>query len=91
MHFLDVLVYAREGRLATCIYRMELNEYLYIPFSSAHPIAVKKAFIKAGRSRIRSNYAATTLTAATTYIASVASASPRMRPLHCLERDSRLP
>jgi hypothetical protein len=54
MHFLDVLVYAREGRLATCIYRKELNKYLYIPFSSAHPIAVKKAFIKAERSRIRS-------------------------------------
>lgn len=53
MNFLDVQVYSLQGRLATTIYRKDLNKYLYIPFSSAHPIAAKKAFIKAERSRLR--------------------------------------
>lgn len=53
MNFLDVQVYSLQGRLATTIYRKDLNKYLYILFSSAHPIAAKKAFIKAKRSRLR--------------------------------------
>lgn len=33
--------------LATKLFRKELNKHLYIPWSSAHPLHVKKAFVKA--------------------------------------------
>lgn len=53
LHFLDVQVFSVNDRLTTSIYRKFLNKYMYIPYSSAHPLSVKKAFIKAERSRIR--------------------------------------
>lgn len=53
IHFLDVYIYSINGKMVTSIYRKFLNKYMYIPYSSAHPLSVKKAFIKAERTRIR--------------------------------------
>jgi len=53
IHFLDVNVYRIGTRLATSVYRKWLNKYMYIPWSSSHPISVKKAFVKAERTRLR--------------------------------------
>jgi hypothetical protein len=53
MHFLDVLVFKQKNSIATTVYRKWLNKYMYIPWSSAHPISVKKAFVKAERTRLR--------------------------------------
>jgi hypothetical protein len=50
MPFLDVLV-RDEGVLVTEVYQKRLNLYMYIPFSSAHPLRVKKALVKAERTR----------------------------------------
>ena len=51
-HFLDVeLEIMGDGRLATRLYEKTLNKHLYIPFSSAHPLSVKRAFVKAERGR----------------------------------------
>lgn len=35
------------GHLATRLFRKPMNRFLYIPWSSAHPLHVKKAFVKA--------------------------------------------
>jgi len=53
MHFLDVQVHINNGRLVTSIYEKNLNKHMYIPFSSAHPLAVKKGMVKAERMRFR--------------------------------------
>lgn len=53
IHFLDVQLSIREGRLVTSLYEKTLNKHMYIPFSSAHPLSVKKAMVKAERSRYR--------------------------------------
>jgi len=34
-------------RLSTKLFKKEMNKHLYIPWSSAHPLHVKKAFVKA--------------------------------------------
>lgn len=53
MSFLDVLVSIEDGKIETDIFRKELNRYLYIPFSSGHPISVKKALVKAELTRMK--------------------------------------
>lgn len=49
--FLDVEVMRvrdlRGWRIATRLFKKEMNRHLYIPWSSAHPQHVKKAFVKA--------------------------------------------
>lgn len=50
--YLDVDVSIQGGQLVTNLYRKRLNKHMYIPYSSAHPHHVKKAFVKAERSRI---------------------------------------
>lgn len=52
--FLDLEILntpASRNRLATRLYRKPMNKFLYIPFSSAHPLPVKKAFVKAELTR----------------------------------------
>lgn len=52
--FLDVSVSIdNRNRIQTSVYRKALNNYMYIPYSSAHPESVKKAFVKAELSRFR--------------------------------------
>lgn len=51
IHFLDVQLYLIKDSLVTDVYRKALNRYMYIPFSSGHPIRVKKALVKAERTR----------------------------------------
>jgi hypothetical protein len=51
--FLDVELSIEKGRLVTRLFQKILNKHLYIPFSSAHPLSVKKAFVKAERIRYR--------------------------------------
>jgi len=53
MHFLDVQVRIHKGSLVTTIYEKNLNKHMYIPFSSAHPLSVKKGMVKAERMRFR--------------------------------------
>jgi len=53
MHFLDVQVRITDGTLVTSIYEKNLNKHMYIPFSSAHPLSVKKGMVKAERMRFR--------------------------------------
>jgi hypothetical protein len=50
--FLDIEILRIENRLqpkhlATRLFRKPMNRFLYIPWSSAHPLHVKKAFVKA--------------------------------------------
>lgn len=52
MTFLDVDVRINGDILDTTIFRKELNKYMYIPFSSGHPLSVKKALVKAEISRM---------------------------------------
>lgn len=51
--FLDVQVSVTPKGLETTLFRKELNKYMYIPFSSAHPMSVKKALVKAERTRMK--------------------------------------
>lgn len=53
MHFLDVQVRINNESLVTPIYEKNLNKHIYIPFSSAHPLSVKKGMVKAERMRFR--------------------------------------
>ena len=52
--FLDVEARLLEGKLKTSVYTKRLNRYMYVPFSSAHPISVKRALVKGERSRFHS-------------------------------------
>jgi len=50
--FLDIEILRIQNRLqpshlATRLFRKPMNRFLYIPWSSAHPLHVKKAFVKA--------------------------------------------
>lgn len=49
--FLDIELLIINNRLVTRVYKKILNKHMYIPFSSAHPLSVKKAFVKAERMR----------------------------------------
>jgi hypothetical protein len=54
--FLDIEVLKRRNhlqptRLVTRLFRKSMNRFLYIPWSSAHPLHVKKAFVKAELTR----------------------------------------
>jgi hypothetical protein len=54
--FLDIEVLKRRNhlqptRLVTRLFRKPMNRFLYIPWSSAHPLHVKKAFVKAELTR----------------------------------------
>jgi len=55
--FLDIELLMIPGhpytRLQTRVYRKPMNKHLYIPWSSAHPLHVKKAFVKAELTRFR--------------------------------------
>lgn len=52
--FLDVEVrLSKTGELSTTLFRKGLNRYMYIPFSSGHPLSVKKALVKAERTRMK--------------------------------------
>lgn len=55
--FLDVELLMMPGHpyttLETRVYRKPMNKHLYIPWSSAHPLHVKKAFVKAELTRFR--------------------------------------
>lgn len=51
--FLDVDISIRDGQLHTTLFRKGLNRYMYIPFSSGHPLSVKKALVKAERTRMK--------------------------------------
>ncbi|EKD16964.1 hypothetical protein MBM_04541 [Drepanopeziza brunnea f. sp. 'multigermtubi' MB_m1] len=48
--FINDLLIVKD-RLVTRIYEKALNRHMYIPFSSAHPFATKRAFVKAERVR----------------------------------------
>ena len=37
--------------MKTFFFKKRLNQHMYIPFSSAHPLSVKKVFVKAERTR----------------------------------------
>jgi hypothetical protein len=50
-HFLDVEISIEDNRLVTRVYNKMLNKHMYIPFSSAHPLSVKRGFVKAERMR----------------------------------------
>ena len=52
-HFLDVHITLLKDKLVTSIFEKALNKHMYIPYSSAHPLHVKKAFVKAERMRYR--------------------------------------
>ena len=52
--FLDVETRLMEGKLKTSVFTKRLNRYMYVPFSSAHPISVKRALVKGERSRFHS-------------------------------------
>lgn len=49
--FLDIELLMMPGHpyttLETCVYHKPMNKHLYILWSSAHPLHVKKAFVKA--------------------------------------------
>lgn len=45
--FLDLTVYKSDETIQTQLFSKSLNHYQYIPWSSAHPISVKRAFCKA--------------------------------------------
>lgn len=52
--FLDIELLRRSSNLRavdTRLFRKQMNRHLYIPFSSAHPLHVKKGFVKAELSR----------------------------------------
>ena len=51
--FLDVHVRIEKGRMETSVYTKRLNRYMYVPFSSAHPLSVKRALVKGERSRFK--------------------------------------
>jgi hypothetical protein len=51
--FLDIKLQIINGELVTSLYEKALNTHAYIPFSSAHPLPVKKAFVKAERMRFK--------------------------------------
>jgi len=53
LSFLDVDVRLSQGEIETSVFRKELNKYMYIPFSSGHPLSVKKALVKAERTRMK--------------------------------------
>lgn len=44
--FLDTTVFVRGGRPFTKVFQKQMNHYQYIPWHSAHPKNVKKAFVK---------------------------------------------
>ena len=50
--FLDVEIILENSRLVTRLYKKNLNKHMYIPFSSAHPLSVKKGMVKAERTRM---------------------------------------
>lgn len=45
--FLDLTVYHSVDKIHTRLFSKALNHYQYIPWSSAHPVSVKKGFCKA--------------------------------------------
>jgi len=53
--FLDIELFFRQRPgpigLNTRVFRKRMNKHLYIPWSSAHPLAVKRAFVKAEQTR----------------------------------------
>lgn len=53
--FLDVEFFFEQGLgpigVQSKVYRKKMNKHQYIPWSSAHPVAVKKAFVKAELTR----------------------------------------
>lgn len=51
--FLDVELMSHDSKLVTRVYDKMLNKHMYIPFSSAHPLSVKRAFVKAERVRYK--------------------------------------
>ena len=51
--FLDIELQIKNDELVTRVYNKVLNKYMYIPFSSAHPLSVKRAFVKAERTRYK--------------------------------------
>ena len=51
--FLDIELLLQDERLTTRVYNKMLNKHMYIPFSSAHPLSVKRAFVKAERTRYK--------------------------------------
>lgn len=53
MAFLDIEFLRIYNRLETRLYTKALNKHMYIPFSSAHPVHVKKGFVLAERSRYK--------------------------------------
>jgi len=53
LSFLDVDVRLSSGEIVTSVFRKEMNRYMYIPFSSGHPLSVKKALVKAERTRMK--------------------------------------
>lgn len=44
--FLDTEVFIEEEKVLTKVFQKQLNHYQYIPWDSAHPTIVKKAFVK---------------------------------------------
>jgi hypothetical protein len=46
VNFLDIYISKRDGYLTTSIYQKPMNNFLYLPFSSAHPIKTLTGWIK---------------------------------------------
>jgi hypothetical protein len=44
--FLDLLISIKGNRIDITTYQKSMNKYLYLPFTSAHPMAAKRGFIK---------------------------------------------
>ena len=53
VHFLDVVINLTKDGLVTDLHQKGLNKHMYIPFSSGHPLSVKKGMVKAERTRYR--------------------------------------
>lgn len=51
--FLDVTVYPSLGKWLTKSYTKPMNKFLHLPFSSAHPPAVRKGIVKSSIQRLR--------------------------------------
>jgi hypothetical protein len=53
--YLDVVAFEHDGKIAFKLYQKEQNNFLYIPFKSAHSISTKKGWIKGELIRIARN------------------------------------
>jgi hypothetical protein len=53
VHFLDIWVTISNDRIITSIYTKDMNRFLYLPFSTAHPMHIKTGWITGELIRIQ--------------------------------------